>query len=35
MCMSREDLIRFHAEVDHEHADQMMVNFFETAEFSG
>jgi hypothetical protein len=33
--MSREDLIKFHAEVDHEHADQMTANFSETAEFSG
>ena len=24
MCISREDLIKFHAEVDHEHADQMI-----------
>jgi hypothetical protein len=35
MCISREDLIKFHAEVDHEHADQLMANFFETGEFSG
>jgi hypothetical protein len=33
MCMSRKQMIEFHANVDHEQVDQLLASFLDTAEF--